>query len=72
MDNKILFGNYWTKFRFASEGSSFTKDGAPYVRVPLVYSKEEKPFNAVNYRRGEFTFIEDDDDIYIPSFLFDT
>lgn len=45
---------------------------APCVRVPLAYSKEGEPFNAVNYRRGEFAFIKDDDDVYIPSFLFDT
>lgn len=71
-DNKIFFGDYWTKFRFCREGDTFTWNGAPCVRVPLVYSKEGEPFNAVNYRRGEFAFIKDDDDVYIPSFLFDT
>lgn len=71
MDNKVLFGNYWVKFRFADVGSRFIKDGAPYIKTVLVYNKEGKPFNAVHERRGEFDFFKDDDDIYIPSFLFE-
>lgn len=27
-DNKIFFGDYWTKFRFCSEGDAFTWNGA--------------------------------------------
>lgn len=72
MDDKVLFGNYWIKFGPAIEGTRFIKDGAPYVKTALVYNKEGEPFNAVNPRKAEFSFFKDDDDIYIPSFLFDT
>lgn len=42
-DNKIFFGNYWTKFRFTSEGDSFTWNARHVLESLWHIVKKENP-----------------------------